>query len=78
MVASVGLLITTIAKFGVATAGTVGITKGIDYFHTFEKRWKTNSKKTSTKEGKHDYEKIKQDLMDSTPSQGSSIPQETL
>ena len=34
----IGFLIMTVSKFGVAGAFTVGVTKAIDYFHTFDKR----------------------------------------
>ncbi len=34
----IGFLIMTVSKFGVAGAFTVGVTKAIDYFHTFDKK----------------------------------------
>ncbi|MCC2357504.1 hypothetical protein [Bacillus paranthracis] len=58
----IGFLIMTVSKFGVAGAFTVGVTKAIDYFHTFDKKNKKQTKSKALASPTHDYEAIRKEL----------------
>ncbi|HHB1887449.1 hypothetical protein J0818_28630 [Bacillus cereus] len=58
----IGFLIMTVSKFGVAGAFTVGVTKAIDYFHTFDKKNKKQTKSKAPASPTYDYEAIRKEL----------------
>ncbi|MEH7456122.1 hypothetical protein V7183_02555 [Bacillus sp. JJ1127] len=58
----IGFFIMTVSKFGIAGAVTVGVTKAIDYFHTFDKKNKKHAKPKQSASPTHDYEAIRKEL----------------